>query len=218
MLFFMLPHILWYGCVIICQSRPSVLDSWAISNGFWYSQEEQNAHPVFGVLRLLTYEAHLASCYNVMAAESQITLCSSPSPGCVILDEPVNISLLYIPATKTKYFLPSSQGLTWGLNPVMYLSVPFPSPKCSVLQHWLQVGISWELSKKSSAQTYSLPTKSESLVWALDTACWQAPSISLLCPQGWDSLLESFGPGVCWLLLQKRHCVVAVLSWGGEAG
>ena len=112
MWFLMLPHIPWYGCVIICQSRPSVLDSWAISNGFWYSQEEQNAHPVFGALRLLTYEAHLASCYNVMAAESQITLCSSPSPGCVILDEPVNISLLYIPAMKTRYFLPSSQGLT----------------------------------------------------------------------------------------------------------
>ena len=61
--------------------------------------------------------------------------CSSPSPGCVTLDEPVNLSLLYIPHRKTRHLLYQFPEASLRTGPD-HLSLPHSlPPKAAVLKH-----------------------------------------------------------------------------------
>lgn len=91
--------------------------------------------------------------------KSQIALCLRPSPGCVILDEPVSLSLLYIPIMKMTHLLDLCAEV--GLRPgPAFTSDPFTLAKCSCLQYWFLVSSIWVLFKKRDAQAYFITNQS----------------------------------------------------------
>lgn len=74
------------------------------------------------------------------------------------------------------------------------------------------------LLKKNDAQVYPVPTKSESLVWALDTHTFQAPYVTLKCKWVHAHCPEVTDPGSAGYC-NKRD----IVSWlfgqgGGRAG